>query len=46
MKEVTSNPTALQRRARAGIDMLKAVVATNASKIVANGYCFGWLSRG
>jgi dienelactone hydrolase len=43
MHEVTDHPTLLQQRARKGIDLLKSVPGTNASAIVANGYCFGGL---
>ncbi len=43
MHEVTDHPDVLQQRARKGIDLLKTVPGTNASAIVANGYCFGGL---
>jgi dienelactone hydrolase len=43
MHEVTDHPDLLQQRARKGIDLLKGVPGTNASAIVANGYCFGGL---
>ena len=43
MHGVTGDPTKLQQLARKGIDILKSLPATNASAIVANGYCFGGL---